>query len=270
MKVLILSDAAGWIVDRIMNRMVENTPISEVVYTKGYYTKLSPDELVTMANNNDLLYYMNWDWGIHTPIIDQIKIPILCSVRSHRYPEYFKSLVPKFKALHVVNPYLIDEFMGLNENIVYIPDAIEQIFLNKRTVVGFAGQPSEYKGYELIKEAVRLLGDSYEFRPAVNLKPEEMFDYYKSIDIYVCASDAEGFSTCVMECLAMGKNVVSTFSGVPRNYQGRFNNLVFVDRTVEHIMAGIESFSDSTWFKDEYSYPNICAKFTEIYKKCLL
>ena len=254
MKILILADIPGWIVDRIVDRMIEGINFT---FTKRYYTSIPTDQLIAEANQHDLVHYGNWDLQYHIQSLDLIKVPLLVSIRSHRYPPYVRDLAMQNKFhIHVINPALHDAF----PNAHLIPDGIfDQFKSDHDFVVGFAGKADEYKGFPLIVQACKELG--VKFKPATgDVKPENMLEYYKSIDLLVCASLAEGHSSPVMECLAMNKPVITTDVGIPR-----LLNVHKIERTVEGIKYGIQKFYTQDQVLPRYSWLNICDQFKKLY-----
>jgi glycosyltransferase involved in cell wall biosynthesis len=254
MKILLLADAPGWIVDRIVDRMIEGIPFE---FTKRYYDGLHPAELLELSKQHDLVHYGNWGQiDRFFGVIPQIKKPFLMSVRSFRFEPYVLEAAKKVSHVHIVNPELLEFFPGAT----YIPDGIfEQFRPNRKFTVGFAGRPDDYKGFDLIFQACELLGVT--FAPARGeLSPLSMPDYFSSIDLYVCASRAEGASTPVMECLAMNVPVITTNVGIPK-----FLNVHKVERNVESIAKGIERFYTQKQVT-AYNWKSICAQFTDLYQ----
>lgn len=253
MKVLVLGDGQGWIVDRIVDKMISLMPFE---FTRKNYTTIPTPQLVKLANSSDLTYYSNWDFSYHLGSEGEIKKPVLMSIRSHRYPEYVKNL-PFYK--HVITPELKKEF----PDAAYIPDGIFDYFLPKPFIVGMAFHPQsiEHKGYYLVKEACDSLG--IELKVAWGIAPEKMREFYESIDLYVCASLNEGHSTPVMECLMMNKPVLTTSVGIPSTL-----NVHKCERSVESIRQGIERFYTYPQVK-EYGWDSICSQFTNLFKEII-
>lgn len=252
MKILILADIPGWIVDRICDRMIQGIDFE---FMKEYYACISTEELIERANRCDLVHYLNWDIQYHWNELHRINVPFLMSIRSHRFPPYVRDVAKRVN-VHVINLDLQNEFPGSH----YIPDGIfDQFKPDHEFVVGFSGRPDDYKGYPLISQACKELG--VKFKPAAgDIKPEDMYDYYKSIDLLVCASQAEGFGAPLMECLAMNKPVVTTNVGI-----ARYLNVHKIERTVESIKSGIQRFYTSPQVLSQYSWVNVCAQFKELY-----
>jgi len=255
MRVLILGDGQGWIIDRVVERMVEGIPCE---FTVDYYTRISSEKLLEHSRTHDLVHYGNWDVRFHFDVLDKLECPWILSVHSHRYYPMVKEAAGMATKVHVVNRMLLDEFPGA----VYIPVGIDPRFKpDHEFTVGWAGHPEEYKGYHLIERACEELG--VRFKPACgDLPPEEMPDYYRSIDLYVCASVAEGFSTPVMECMAMNVPVITTDVGVPSEL-----NVIKVERSVEGIKQGILKFYTSAQVLPEYSWENVNRRFYELYRE---
>lgn len=262
MKVLILPDGMNWVVDRNCEALMNYLP--EIDFTVKPYTKISVDEFITQANAHDLVHYFNWGILKFRKVLDQIKKPLLLSVRSHRYNPYIRKIYKRKNTwFHVINSDLLKDF----PDAVYLPNGIfDQFKPSSEFTVGFAGYPNkealEYKGYPLIEEACRKL--KVRFNPALgDISPEQMPKYLSSLDVYVCASKAEGFSTVVMECLAMNIPVVTMDTGVPRQF-----NIVKVSRTVEDIMAGIKRFYTQDLVK-EYRWKKVAPEYKKLYEKIL-
>ena len=258
MKILLLSDGLGWIVDRLSNKMKELIPQNIEV---DYYTSISPEEFVKKANEVDIVHFNNWDVYRQLQLIPQIKSEVLISVRSFRYPDYVKE-IQKFFNIHVINPKQLKAF----PNATYIPDPIfDQFFSDKKFKVGMAFDDNsynrEYKGYNLVKKVCDDLG--IEVVIAKGIKPEDMPKWYKSIDLYVCASVNEGHSTPVMECLAMNKPVVTTDVGIPS-----LLNVHKAERTYESLKQEIGKFYTSPQVQD-YRWGAIADQFNKLYERIL-
>jgi glycosyltransferase involved in cell wall biosynthesis len=254
LRVLILTDGAGWIVDRITDVMIEKMPFD---FTKEYYTRITPEQFVDMANKHDLVHYQNWDLRGHLHVLEHIKKPILLSIRSFRYPDYVYRAVPMVTKIHVVNHDLLEFF----PSAYYIPDGIfDQFFQKKDFIVGFAGKKDDYKGFPLIQQACAELGAT--FMPASgDIPPDMMVDYYNQVDLVVCASLMEGFNSVAMECLAMNKPMVTTDVGEPKNFK-----LHKISRTVGSIKEEIMKHWTYPLVKD-YTWDNICGQFTGLYNQ---
>lgn len=260
MKVLILPDGLNWIVDRNCNELISQ--LKHIEFTVYPYTKIDVDTFVYMSKDHDIVHYFNWDIEHLKGALPRITTPFLMSVRSHRYKPFVEEVKKRPNTwFHVINEDLLPEF----PNSTYIPNGIFPYF-ERDFVVGFAGRPElhlqNYKGVHLIEEACKQLG--VKFKPALGeIPPEEMPEYYKSIDVYVCASEGEGFSTPVMECLAYNKPVITVDTGVPRKF-----DIVKVERSVEGIKKGILKFYTKP-LVEPYSWEKIAPRYEELYKKIL-
>lgn len=273
MKVLILPDGCGWVVDRNCQALVAALPdihFTVKTYTHGMIPRRPPiafqplyepvgDGLLLLAQTHDIIHLFNWDVRWLYKDLLKLTTPLLISIRSHRYsPKVLDFLQRPRTYFHVINKDLLNDF----PSATYIPNGIFDYFSTTGFTVGYAGHPHhtsrEYDGYYLIEQACTELGVL--FKPALgNIKPEDMPDYYRSINLYVCASQAEGFSTGVMECLAMNIPVVSTDCGEARQYVS-----TIVERSVEGIKAGIRKYYTQDVVK-EYRWANLAPKYWELY-----
>lgn len=253
MRVLILADIPGWIVDRITDRMISEMPAIE--WTKRHYACTETAEILRLAQDCDLIHYQNSDIGHHWPRLLDAGKPVLMSIRSHRYPAIAREAAKRC-SVHVINRSLLNDFPGAT----YIPDGL--MIEPQPLRVGFAGKPDRYKGFTIIQAACRTINAW--FVPATgNLRPEQMTDYYRSIDVLVCASENEGFGTPIMECLALNKPVISTRCGSAWEAQLPVR---WVDRTAESIQAALLEYWPARKL-EEFRWPAVCRQFEALYQR---
>lgn len=254
MKILLLSDGQGWIVDRISQKYKEGTPHNIEV---ANYTDITPEDFISKANSSDIVHFNNTDIARLYPYLKLVQKPIIVSVRSFRYPMFFAGCYKEFAKIHAIHPDLADRFGG-----VYIPDGLFGGFEPSEFVVGMACQDGEwskeYKGYYLVKEACENLGCT--FKPVHDILPEEMPDYYKSLDLYVCASENEGFGYPVLECMSLNVPVITTDVGIAKDL-----NLVKCKRTVESVEKEISKFYTSPQVA-HLTWENTCKDLSNLYE----
>lgn len=269
-KILLLTDGQGWVIDRICEAIKYHldTVLQEFEIDIDYYTQGTDESIGAKINSGgyDLVHYQNWDIRAPRSLI-WAKMPVIISVRSHRYPPHFpqyalKNNRKKF-VIHAATPVLERLFPGS----VYLPDPIfKQYNFPKPFKVGTAYQNNpaniEYKGVPLIRQACSELG--LELSEAYgNIGPEAMQQWYDTLDLYVCASENEAFSTPVMECLAMNKPVITTKVGVPGTL-GLDN--IYIERSVEGIKEGILRHYTSKRVLPEFSEIETVKAFGDFYK----
>jgi len=143
-------------------------------------------------------------------------------------------------------------------DITEIANGVDTKRFFPRTIrVGWCGnkrpESTEYKGVEIIREAVAQLADDWKhlFRvefvtdpgdcPKFVLTHKEIAPWYRTLDVYVSASEGEGCSNTTLEALASGVPVVSTETGIAPELAGKCD-LKIVDRSVEAIKRGIKDF----------------------------
>jgi len=118
---------------------------------------------------------------------------------------------------------------SLGANVAVIPAGVDcEIFKpgefrhdTKRLRVGWCGQLggiTSFKGYDEVLQPLRHLFQQYDWR--VNTRTHEnaysaerMADWYRSLDVFVCTSSAEGTPNPAMEAAACGVPVVATDVG---------------------------------------------------------
>lgn len=256
-RVLLLADVPGWIVERVCRRMQAGIP---EITQLDYYTRHDVDTLRRAARDFDLVHYANWDCGHLLDAFRDLERPLVLSIRSHRYPPYVREAARLARVVHTITPALQAEFPGS----VYVPNGVFDPAPGGRDfVVGFAGRPDDYKGFALIAQACERAGAV--FRPATgDVPPEAMGDYYRGLDVYVCASVAEGHSTPVMECLALDKPVITTRVGLPMALEP-MPSLTLVDRDRDSIAAAIRARMTRAQILPKYSWDATCAELRRLY-----
>lgn len=127
--------------------------------------------------------------------------------------------------------------------------------------VGWAGSlsnqgPAQRGFHDLIVPAVRAVGATRLVVAAREEKwrsPDEMLEFYRSIDIYLCASRSEGTPNPCLEAAACGVPVVTTRVGnMPELVRHGVNGL-FVERNVSDIAARITQLRDNPPLRTELS-----------------
>lgn len=255
MKILLVTDGQSWIVDRISQEFKNR--ISEDIDIRT--RRMSPEELLEISGNYDLIHYNNWGIFKYEKVIKQIKTPQIMSVRSFRYEAKALELAEYMRYTHVIHPELSDVF----PRSYYVSDGV---FVDPKDIkpfrVGMAFQDTPenkaYKGYNLVKEVCDHMG--VELVIAHNLPPDQMTPWYRSIDLLICASIEEGFSAPAMECLALNIPVLTTKVGIPK-----FLNVHFITKEFQSIKEGIEKFYTSKQVYPLYSWENACIGIQTMY-----
>lgn len=168
------------------------------------------------------------------------------------------------------NPVLVSKYKKLvhKNNVVYIPNGVDETLFNRKFVVGFVGaipDRTDHKGYNLIKQACDELGlellmahsgHEHDVRPY-----ETMPDFYRSIDCLVLASLSEGCNNPTLEALAMNKPVISTKVGIAKELEG----VTLVKRDVENIKKALRKLSGRIGILENYTWDIIAKRYYEVY-----
>ena len=163
------------------------------------------------------------------------------------------------------NPFLGYQLMKLigKDNVVYIPNGVDEELFNRKFVVGFVGAKDsmEHKGFSLIKKACDELGlelivkcgdDSY----------EKMRYFYNDIKCLALASLSEGCNNPTLEALAMNIPVISTAVGIASELEG----VTIVDRDVESIKQALRKLSGRIQILEKYTWEKIAKKYHNLYE----
>jgi glycosyltransferase involved in cell wall biosynthesis len=143
-----------------------------------------------------------------------------------------------------------------------IQDAVDTALFSPNSVpkprnkprIGWAGNSAWYKGkdndpkgvHSILIPAIEILRQAgvdfdliiadrnLKFRPK-----EEMPEYYRSIDIYVCCSESEGTPNTILEAMSCGLPIVSTDVGIVPEAFGEKQKEFIVDRSPEAVANGL-------------------------------
>ncbi|HEX5718636.1 MAG TPA: glycosyltransferase family 4 protein [Thermoanaerobaculia bacterium] len=167
------------------------------------------------------------------------------------------------RAVFAVNRLLLEEVRPLlTRPVYYTPNGVDTGFFRPATPpeaparslrVGWAGSlanaPPGHRGvYECIAPAVAAV-EGVELRLAVREErwrnPEEMLDFYRSLDIYVCASRSEGGPNPCLEAAACGLPVITTRVGITPELIRDGENGFFVERDAADIAEKLR------WLRDD-------------------
>lgn len=172
------------------------------------------------------------------------------------------------------NPTLEKKLKQLikQNNVVYIPNGVDETQFKRKFVVGFVGaemDKSDHKGLKLVTQACKELGLELKeaFNPKQNkyLPLSKMPAFYRSIDCLVLASVSEGCNNPTLEALAMNKPVISTNVGIASELEG----VTLVDRDVESIKQALRKASGRLQILENYTWDSVAKRYRQLYKAYL-
>jgi len=177
----------------------------------------------------DIVHFMNWSEGAR--FSDKVSGGVSSHNHEMRSDSKHAEFFPKFKGLIATSKKLFESIKSYNKNSFCAQGGVhEDVFLphvkeNRKTFtvgwVGQAGGPVDIKGYEkYLKPLVKSLspfGD-IEFEILSNsykrAQPySEMPEFYKSVDVQICTSKAEGAPNPMFEAASSAKALISTDVG---------------------------------------------------------
>lgn len=185
-------------------------------------------------------------WEPHEMGLKKGKVNVACS-------EY------SWNMLKGKDPNAVLAPLGYNPNHLYkVPSG------NEKLKVGWCGSyQNPRKQFQKLKEVMDNI-DGVEFVPNLvvmvngttqgKFAIDKMVDYYKTIDVYVCASTSEGFGLPIMESMACGKPVVTFPVGIAPDIHKRnpesielveMNDWDGLVRKIENLRDG--SLEDASW-----------------------
>lgn len=190
-----------------------------------------------------------------------------------RNSETAKAKLPKFAAALCVNRALADYAYKLGCKSAFTPAGVDcEVFSPSRNpkrrrggplIVGWCGQCEagipNVKGYDYVLSPLmkRLEGQGIEFRLNTRtvhraMPTDQMVDWYRSLDVFLCTSVSEGTPMPVLEAMACGIPVVSTSVGdVPDVVTpmsgilvGPYHNQETAAMTVESLSWALKDLAD--------------------------
>lgn len=150
-----------------------------------------------------------------------------------KWQRKFRNLVPSVNLFIASSKEIFDSLRAIGiHNVIVVGDSvnvdefIEKKFVPKnKPIVGWCGNPkalewfgiNDIKGFSVLNCLKNL--DEIEYVAATDIPSDKMPEWYRSIDIYVCASRSEGTPIPVLEAMAVGNIVISTNVGVVKEIE---------------------------------------------------
>ncbi len=179
------------------------------------------------------------------------------------------SLLKKFKIV-TANSMILYELLSTSlPNLMYCPNGVDTNFFtpevnmsyNPGSIrIGWVGKERGPKNYHVVKNACKELESSGVFKPEIikvpkhfkkaPLSAEQMREFYRRIDFYLCASFNEGTPNPALEAGACGVPVVTTCVGNMRELIRPGENGFFIEPTVESIVEQFRKISQMN--KEKY------------------
>ena len=247
-KVLIIADKPNWAYDSIAKSLLKYN-YTDIIFDVDYIKKPKRNLRIIHKEYN-LIFFLGWQLLAHIEndeIIEDIKFidkkKIITGIHSHHSWDNKKTLpdidvypqqclvdyLNKFRGTNCVSKklYKIFKNSGL-KNLTLTENGVDDDiftqkninYANKNLTIGFSGNSQNHdwrKGVTefIIPATIKAKCKFVEANKTSDLlKPlSQMPNFYKKIDLYVCASSSEGFSLSVLEACATGIPVISTRVG---------------------------------------------------------
>jgi len=224
-----------------------------------------------IKENYDLLYITYWRQFTDASIQSEFPQPAITGIRSHfkwdqsnNQPPSTEMLkcISRFKAVNVPSRILYDIFKNKHNAIFYTPHGVDdKVFKpaanlfsspSGELVLGWTGSNNNHPNKRGIND---LLIPALKDLNGVTLKiaaredkwrtQDEMVDFYKSLDAYICTSRTEGGPHPILEASSCGIPVISTPVGIaPELISDNINGLL-IDRNIDAIRAAVIKFRDN-------------------------
>jgi hypothetical protein len=274
-KIILLVDRLGWAYSTKAEALIKNYNGTELEF-KMVSSKASKEKLIDAFNWADRYVFFGFQ-NFRRCSIKSGCTPdkALVSVASHESWDKKKtqptnqvlpdkeiiSYLSTFKSVSAVSLRLVNLFKKAGLDIYYTPNGVPtEVFtpnftLNNPIICGYAGrdrddkkgnrsiiEPSVAQCYIPLNQAVCdfKLEKRQKTRGKNYLDYSFMPNFYKNIDIYLCASREEGSCRSILEAMASGCAIISTDSGeihqlINNNNDGGF----IVDRNIKSFVTAI-------------------------------
>ena len=263
-RILIVSDYPGWAYDHVSDAIMGHlSPFFA-------FTRVHAVDLPLINHNEfDLVYVMYW----HTDFLERNIIPkskLILQVSSfwswqHKYrlsaAALAKDYLNRAQAVSVNCPGLYDLISPHHAKVFLNPSGVDLDLFTPQPprsaqgqeplVVGWTGSVGEHgdnKGLlDIIRPACDALSDvilKTVTREDDWLPHEQMPQFYREIDVYLCASQSEGTPNPVLEAAASARAVISTPVGVvPMLIDDGYNGFL-IARRVDAIQNALRTLRD--------------------------
>jgi glycosyltransferase involved in cell wall biosynthesis len=255
-RILLLADGPNWIFERhcyAIKRLLG----ADFQFTISY-SPIPFDE-----DEYDLVYPL--EWNLVPP--ERIKNPVkyVTGIRGHvrwpewNFPDFIKLLRHNFQRTHVVSARLFHIFEPHLPFVSQLSHGVDTQFFRPdlrtqkptRTIrVGWAGNknaPAD-KGFHAFIEPLQRLNGVEVLSVGYDgnlLDQSAMREFYRAIDVYVCASLQEGNCNPLLESAAMGLAIVTTDNGTVPEYLAHNKSALIVQRTEEAFRQAVEFLRDN-------------------------
>ena len=282
-KILLLVDNRGWAYETKANALIDNYKGDRFEFEIIAY-KDSPEQISTAFARNDyyvcfgfqnfpkcekkhgakrekalvsVASHASWDNGQTQP--DNQVLPDKRVIQN----------LSSFKSVSVVSRRLQKLFKKQNLFTYYTPNGVPtnqftpdfSFQHSKKLVIGYAGRDRDQKkgNKSFIIPAANVLQNSVDLKLAIcdfilerrtgtrgdSYKDyEDMPDFYKRLDVYICASREEGSCRSVLEAMASGCAIISTDCGAINELINDGEGGFIVKRNINAIVKAIQNLID--------------------------
>lgn len=294
MKIILLYDVKGWAYYHEAIGMAKEINKTNIVCDIESYPNFYRNYSQKKRNGYDLVFLMPRQ---AKPLTYPSKKTIVkfssfgdFSKQKEMNTEDFFRFVCTNKRIH---EQAINQLPHLKDRIRFIPLAVDtynfrplkQRDYNKKLVVGFAGNHiRKGKGYDLICESIKKLGNIVEFKTALagpdRLNYKQMTNFYNDVDVLICMSTSEGGPLTGFECGACGVPMIcgcerSAMADIIINDENGF----MIDRTVDALTNKIEFLSKNKdvvkkaskniliTIKKNHSWKEVIPQYIQLFKE---
>jgi len=249
MKVAAVADIKSWAFDNILMGIKKYNPDPDLQIDVFYEVELRKNRaLIKQLRGYNLLFpfslfqagfvriqgFNDYITMVHMGPLMGVPIPPEKMAQASNYHPILYNGAMGAKRFGVISPILWEIWhrerdlrmlrVGVDPDLFYPVERISSISDGYREGplrVGWVGNPDKpYKRFDLVKAAMKMKGvelHSVLWRRGKDGDPrpyDQMPDFYRDIDVYLCTSDHEGLPTPALEAAACGIPIVSVPVGI--------------------------------------------------------
>jgi len=261
-RILLIADVRGWIFERhcaYISKILEKDFVFSTNYHEDHFGYNFDEDAY------DLIYPLEFNL-LHPKKVNNPK-KYVTGIRAHSSwwnwdPDTLKEfLCSKFSLVHVVSERLgkIFEKMLPKEKYAGVVQHGVDVSLftpnetprnNPIMQLGWAGnrKAAACKGFHLVEPLGNIDGVELNYCGFVdrNLDINDMAEFHRSIDVYICASEelGEGHNNSTVESACTGNAIITTDNGTVPEFLINEENALIIDREPECFSSAVERLRD--------------------------
>lgn len=161
---------------------------------------------------------------------------------------------------------IADMYRGME----YIPNGVDldEFKSPKKCIVGYSGTKRVNKNIQILEKVCDDL--KLELHMAVfenqRIEHEDMYQFYRQLDVFVHPSFTEGCSNPILEALAMNVPVICTDAGIVQREFAEY--VTIIKPTYQSLYNALRKYCTREIIEEKFQWTQICARYSKFYERC--